>query len=117
MKKTILLSFILCFYDYGVSQVVAKQVQQIKVKFNNKDTFLNHVKSASVQTNIKIDIDRKSLAKHGITVNEKIYMDNTVEYELEEALNILTNKLSHTNPGKVFWAKTVSGDIMIFGNP
>ena len=113
MRKTTLLAvLVLCSFSSNLTNA-----QEIKIKLNQKDSFSNYVKSVSDQSKIKISVDRKSLAKHGITVNERVYMDPSLEYTLEEAMDTLILKLSHTNPGKVFWAKTVGGEIIVLGNP
>lgn len=116
MKKIVIVLSLLSFNFHPVLNTCYSQQNESKVRLNRRARFFIHMKALENQTKIKISIDKESLAKHGISINENIDMDYR-EYTLEEAMDILVVKLSHTNPDKVFWAKTVAGDIIVFGAP
>lgn len=54
------------------------------------------------QTGVTVLVDRGSLQRHGISVNEPIRMPRR-QLSVADALDMMAEKAAHTNPGKVLW--------------
>jgi len=103
----------------GIKENNINQVNNVNkktIKFlNKKATFKQHLKDIENQFNISIKIDKQSLQKHGISINQSIVIEEK-EYTFSESLDLLTTKICIFNRQKVvFWSIDEVNNVMIFG--
>lgn len=118
MKALLVLIGLLCLCPTPTCarETVAENVANSTVLFTADISSLKaYVAEVEPQTGIPVVIDRKSLQRHGISVNQTIRMPRR-QLSVADALDMMTEKVAFTNPGKVLWKiDEIERTVVIYG--
>lgn len=101
----VLLAGLLCLDARSACAVepVAEAVDKSTVVFiAKKHSLRGYAAELESQTGVTVLLDRLSLQQHGISINQPISMPKT-QLSVADALDMMTEKVAFTNPGKVLW--------------